>query len=204
MYILHNKIMTPSIGNSMQAVQLVKVCAFFKDSQPLTPISTRLRTRSGLSQYPRLVRMIFSSEYMRQDTAIQSTLPLCIRDFLTADSYQVWQGVYKSPTPLVPSHEPVGEIVSLGAEAQKIGTWAIGQRVGVLLFRHACGTCINCRTTGDVRFCKVRNMAGLANDGGMAEYIIGDANNCVLLPDAISYEQAAPLMCAGVCSSYIG
>jgi D-arabinose 1-dehydrogenase-like Zn-dependent alcohol dehydrogenase len=41
-------------------------------------------------------------------------------------------------------------------------------------------------------------MAGLANDGGMAEYIVGDADNCVLLPDEISYEQAAPLMCAGV------
>jgi D-arabinose 1-dehydrogenase-like Zn-dependent alcohol dehydrogenase len=85
----------------------------------------------------------------------------------------------------------------MGADARK-KAWALGQRVGILLFRHACGTCVNCRATGDVRFCKVRNMAGLANDGGMAEYIVGDADNCVLLPDEISYEQAAPLMCAGV------
>ena len=43
-------------------------------------------------------------------------------------------------------------------------------------------------------------MAGLMNDGGMAEYIISDAENCVLLPDDVSFEQAAPLMCAGVCA----
>lgn len=46
-------------------------------------------------------------------------------------------------------------------------------------------------------------MAGLANDGGMAEYIIGDADNAVLLPDGLSFEQAAPLMCAGVRNVYI-
>ncbi|KAK5073366.1 hypothetical protein LTR24_010317 [Lithohypha guttulata] len=40
-------------------------------------------------------------------------------------------------------------------------------------------------------------MAGLANDGGMAEYIIGDADNSVLVPDSVPFEQAAPLMCAG-------
>lgn len=41
-------------------------------------------------------------------------------------------------------------------------------------------------------------MAGLAADGGMAEYMIGDAENCVLIPENVSFEQAAPLMCAGV------
>jgi hypothetical protein len=41
-------------------------------------------------------------------------------------------------------------------------------------------------------------VGGLKNDGGMAEYIIGDAENTVLLPDSLSFEQAAPLMCAGV------
>ena len=60
---------------------------------------------------------------------------------------------------------------------------------------------MTCRSLGDVRFCKSRDMAGLANDGGMAEYIIGDAENCVLIPEEVSYEQAAPLMCAGVSSS---
>ena len=117
-------------------------------------------------------------------------------------SYQVWEGVYESPTPLIPSHEPVGEIVAIGPQAERLGIWRLGQRVGVLLFRHACGHCVNCRSTNDVRFCKNGDRAGLVNDGGMAEYIIGDADNCVLLPDEVSWEQAAPLMCAGVRSAF--
>ena len=40
---------------------------------------------------------------------------------------------------------------------------------------------------------------GLVNDGGMAEYMVSDAESVVLLPDSLSFEQAAPLMCAGVC-----
>jgi len=50
--------------------------------------------------------------------------------------YQVWQGVYESPCPIVPSHEPVGTVVAVGPKAQK--KWKVGQRVGVILFQHQC------------------------------------------------------------------
>lgn len=48
--------------------------------------------------------------------------------------YQVWEGAYKSPLPIVPSHEPVGTVVAVGLEVN--GKFKIGDRVGVLLFRH--------------------------------------------------------------------
>jgi len=41
-------------------------------------------------------------------------------------------------------------------------------------------------------------MAGVTSDGAFAEYMIADADNTVLLPETILFEQAAPLMCAGV------
>jgi D-arabinose 1-dehydrogenase-like Zn-dependent alcohol dehydrogenase len=88
--------------------------------------------------------------------------------------------------------------VALGSKAKASGKWKVGDRAGVLLFRHQCHACIGCRTTNDIRFCKNNDKAGLLNDGGMAEYIIGDADNSVLLPDSVPFEQAAPLMCAGV------
>ena len=116
---------------------------------------------------------------------------------LTYRSYQVWEGVYSSPTPLIPSHEPVGTVAAVGSKAEKAGKFKIGDAAGVLLFRHQCRTCIGCETTNDIRFCKNKDMAGLMANGGMAEYIIGDANNSVLLPDGVPFEQAAPLMCAG-------
>lgn len=36
------------------------------------------------------------------------------------------------------------------------------------------------------------------SDGGFAEYMIGSHYSLVHLPDDVSFEQAAPLMCAGV------
>ncbi|KAF2094850.1 alcohol dehydrogenase GroES-like domain-containing protein [Rhizodiscina lignyota] len=109
--------------------------------------------------------------------------------------YQVWEGVYGSKLPLVPSHEPVGTIVAVGSKVKD--PWKVGQRVGSLLFKHQCHHCEGCKATNDVRFCENNETAGLHNDGGMAEYFIADPATTVLLPDSIPFEQAAPLMCAG-------
>ena len=115
--------------------------------------------------------------------------------------YQVFEGVYKSETPITPSHEPVGTIAAVGS---MVDGWKIGDRIGALLFRHACGNCQGCQRTlreegrHDLRFCKNASLAGLKDDGAMAEYMIADANNAVELPDSVSFEQGAPLMCAGV------
>jgi D-arabinose 1-dehydrogenase-like Zn-dependent alcohol dehydrogenase len=49
----------------------------------------------------------------------------------------------------------------------------------------------------DPRFCDKRETAGFANDGAFAEYMVGDPATIVKLPDSVSFEQAAPLMCAG-------
>lgn len=82
--------------------------------------------------------------------------------------------------------------------------WKIGDRIGALLFRHACGKCQGRQRTlreegrHDLRFCKNASLAGLKDHGAMAEYMIADANNAVKLPDSVSFEQGAPLMCAGV------
>ncbi|KAL4927990.1 chaperonin 10-like protein [Aspergillus undulatus] len=118
--------------------------------------------------------------------------------------YQVYEGVYKSPCPMTPSHEPVGTIVEVGSKAVKSG-WKTGQRVGMLNFRHACGSCVGCRVARDprqadqpdTRFCENKDMAGISADGGFAEYVVADADCSVSLPDGLEFEQAAPLMCAG-------
>lgn len=104
--------------------------------------------------------------------------------------------MYQSPTPIVPSHEPVGTIVAVGPKVQD--KWKVGQRVGALLFRHQCHSCLGCKVNNDIRFCENIDFAGLKADGGMAEYFIADGNNSVLLPDEVDFVNAAPLMCAGV------
>jgi hypothetical protein len=42
-------------------------------------------------------------------------------------------------------------------------------------------------------------MAGiLGADGGFAQYLVAPEETLVAIPDAVPFEQAAPLMCAGV------
>jgi NADPH:quinone reductase-like Zn-dependent oxidoreductase len=41
-------------------------------------------------------------------------------------------------------------------------------------------------------------MLGITKDGGFAEYCLVDARTSAVLPDSMSFEQAAPLQCAGV------
>lgn len=178
--------MTPAIPKTMKAAQLVEVRLGTIEKLPLT-IEIQYKQKYEIREIP--VPRVGDNDLL---------IKVGAAGFCHTD-YQVWEGVYKSPCPVVPSHEPVGTIVAVGKNAA--GTWKVGQRAGVLLFRHACGTCIGCETTQDVRFCSNNDLAGLTADGGMAEYIIGDADNSVLLPDGLPFEQAAPLMCAGVCGN---
>lgn len=124
---------------------------------------------------------------------------------------QVLQGQFSSPLGMIPSHEPAGVVVQVGAACG--GGFGVGDRVGVLNFRRACGSCSGCRlgrrrTTAvaapgrqhdddDARFCSARETAGFQHDGAFAEYLVADARTTVRLPDGLSFEQAAPLMCAG-------
>ncbi|KAF4339916.1 alcohol dehydrogenase [Fusarium beomiforme] len=116
---------------------------------------------------------------------------------------QALQGEFEKPAPigLVPSHEIVGVVAKIGRDYK--GDLKVGDRVGVLNFKHACGSCVGCRLTQrrgeelDPRFCDNRETAGFLHDGGFAEYASADPETIVRLPDSISFEQAAPLTCAG-------
>ena len=104
---------------------------------------------------------------------------------------------------MIPSHEPAGRIVRVGSCVE--GSWKVGDRVGVLNFKNACGECVGCRQHNrrggrkDPRYCQNREMAGFKHDGAFAQFMLADPNTTVHLPDSVSYVQGAPLMCAGVC-----
>lgn len=114
---------------------------------------------------------------------------------------QVLNGQFKSRLGLIPSHEPAGVVTQVGPKCS--GAFKAGDRVGVLNFKNACGQCTGCRlalrlrSRLDPRLCDNREMAGFQHDGAFAEYMVADPETTVRLPDALSFEQAAPLMCAG-------
>ena len=90
-------------------------------------------------------------------------------------------------------HEPAGEIVAVGAGVR---TRRVGDRVGVPWVQATCGRCEWC-LRGKPLFCSEQVSTGMQLQGGHAEYMTAYASSTVLLPEGLSYEQAAPIFCAG-------
>jgi alcohol dehydrogenase len=77
-----------------------------------------------------------------------------------------------------------------------ISTRKKGDRVGVPFLQSSCGKCEWC-LRGKPLYCDQQQGTGAQLQGGHAEYMLANANATTLLPNEISYEQAAPVFCAG-------
>jgi len=105
----------------------------------------------------------------------------------------ITEGKLPTKFPRTIGHEPVGEIVEIGAG---VSTRQVGDRVGVPWMQSSCGRCEWC-LRGKPNFCQKQISTGITTQGGHAEYMLAYASATVLLPDGLSYEQAAPIFCAG-------
>jgi alcohol/geraniol dehydrogenase (NADP+) len=94
--------------------------------------------------------------------------------------------------PLVAGHEIVGVVEDAGSEARRL----LGRRVGVGWQRSACLDCDLCRSGRD-NLCRTRTFTCLGDRGGFADRIRVDGRFAFPIPDDLSSEGAAPLMCAG-------
>jgi propanol-preferring alcohol dehydrogenase len=80
---------------------------------------------------------------------------------------------------------------------QIIGRTPDGRRVGVPWLGWTDGTCRYC-TTGRENLCVQGQFTGRDIDGGYAEQTVADERYCLPLPDGLSDEDAAPLLCGGL------
>ena len=100
----------------------------------------------------------------------------------------------KATLPLIPGHEGVGTVVEVGEGVKNIKE---GDRVGVPWLYSACGHCEHCMT-GWETLCDTQSNTGYSVQGGFAEYVVADPNYVGHIPDNLSFEDAAPILCAGV------
>ena len=96
--------------------------------------------------------------------------------------------------PLILGHEVVGRVMEVGTAVKDISP---GERVGVPWFYWTCGECEFCRE-GNENLCMRQQITGVTVDGGYAEFIKAPATHVVKIPDKLTSEQAAPLLCAGL------
>ncbi|MTD12380.1 alcohol dehydrogenase catalytic domain-containing protein [Nakamurella sp. YIM 132087] len=104
--------------------------------------------------------------------------------------------------PQVVGHEIVGEVVEVGPDVTK---YAVGDRVGVGCMVNSCRECDNCRA-GMENYCLKGNTQtynavdrdGTITQGGYSTHVVVDQDFVLRVPESISYEAAAPLLCAGI------
>jgi uncharacterized zinc-type alcohol dehydrogenase-like protein len=120
-----------------------------------------------------------------------------------SDLHQVRDEWASSKYPMVPGHEIVGHVVSVGAKVTK---HAVGDSVGIGCFVDSCRECEMCKT-GREQFC-VRGMNATYNGferdgvtptyGGYSTQIVADESYVLRVPKGLPLDRAAPLLCAGI------
>ena len=93
--------------------------------------------------------------------------------------------------PLTLGHEVAGRVEKVGVDVTHL---SVGDRVCVHYLIH-CGGCEFC-LRGLEQFCRSGQMIGKHQDGGYAEFIKVPGANAFLLPDEISFEIGAIMMCS--------
>lgn len=90
--------------------------------------------------------------------------------------------------PLIPGHEFSGKVVMTG---KNVPDTLLNKRVGIfpLIPCHKCAPC----KKREYEMCVNYNYLGSRCDGGFAEYVKVPADNLIILPDEVTYEQAAML-----------
>lgn len=100
-----------------------------------------------------------------------------------------------SSLPMTLGHEVAGVIVEVG---RLVDASRNGLRV-CLHYQTSCGWCERCAAGFD-QFCLQGQMLGRSRPGGYAEQIVVPDRNAVVLPDEISFEHGAVMMCSSATS----
>ena len=119
-----------------------------------------------------------------------------------SDIHQAREGWGEAIFPMVPGHEIAGVVSEVGSAVTK---YRVGDRVGVGCMVDSCRECENC-VAGLEQYCLEGNTGtynaigrdGEPTYGGYSEKVVVDENFVVRIPDGLSLDVAAPLLCAGI------
>jgi len=99
-----------------------------------------------------------------------------------------------SQYPLVPGHEIIGRVASIGVN---VGSLKVGQTVGLGFHSGYCLACEHC-DSGDHNLCADARPIMAGRHGGFADKVRAQATSLVPIPDSLDLASAGPLFCAGI------
>jgi len=120
-----------------------------------------------------------------------------------SDIHNVRSEWFPGMYPMVPGHEIAGVVTKVGSKVTK---FKVGDHAGVGCFVDSCRTCDHCKDGLD-QYClegSTMTYNGYERDGetitygGYSNMIVVDENYTLHIPDSISLDKAAPLLCAGI------
>lgn len=104
--------------------------------------------------------------------------------------------------PLTVGHEIAGVVSAVGEDVTK---FQVGDRVGVGCLVNSCGECEQCQAgmeqnclNGGVGTYNSTDVDGTITQGGYAEKVVVNQDFVLRIPDALDFDVAAPLLCAGI------
>lgn len=100
----------------------------------------------------------------------------------------------KPKLPFIPGHEGTGTVVAVGPGVTRVKE---GDRVGLAWLYSADGHCDFC-LSGWETLCLQQQNSGYSVNGSFAQYALAKADYLGLIPDQLSFVDAAPILCAGV------
>jgi alcohol dehydrogenase (NADP+) len=119
-----------------------------------------------------------------------------------SDIHQAREGWGEAIFPMVPGHEIAGVVSEVGSGVTR---HRVGDRVGVGCLVDSCRECDNCKagleqycTGGGVGTYNAIDKNGEPTYGGYSEKVVVDENFVLRIPDGLSLDVAAPLLCAGI------
>jgi len=95
---------------------------------------------------------------------------------------------------VAPGHEVVGVVDAVGSPRSR---FSIGERIGIAWLASTDGRCAACRR-GQENLCTAATFTGWDVEGGYADFCLAEEAYAYRLSDALTDEQAAPLLCAGI------
>jgi len=124
----------------------------------------------------------------------QVRIKICVCGACHTDLHTVEGDIQSTKMPITPGHQVVGVVDELGDQVDHLN---VGDRIGIPWLYDACGTCDFCKI-GFENLCTNARFTGFDVDGGYAEYMLAESSYALPIPDEISDDQAAPLLCAGI------
>jgi len=99
-----------------------------------------------------------------------------------------------SKYPFIPGHEIVGTITAVGSA---VTDRKLGERVGIGWQADSCGVCEWCRQ-GEEHLCAKSQPTCIGRNGGYADAIRVNSRFAIPVPEVLTSENVAPLLCGGI------